>query len=68
MDATKGALWASRVVRRDAEMNRTADLTLAIAYRRLFDQPTDLQNALSSVQPQLARADLSVDGREAGHE
>jgi hypothetical protein len=69
MDATKGALRASpRVLRRDAEVNRTADLTLAIAYRRLLDQPTDLQNALSSVQPQLACADLSADGKESGYE
>jgi hypothetical protein len=69
MDVAKGALRANpRVLRRDAEINRTAELTLAIAYRRLLDQPADLQDAWSSVQPQLARADRSAEGKESGYE
>lgn len=57
MDVAKGALKVRpRVLRRDAEINRTAELTLAIAYRELLDQPTDRQELLVSVQPQLACA------------
>ena len=52
MDAAMGALLVKpRELHRDAEINRTAGLTLAIAYRRLLDQSTDLQEVQASVQP-----------------
>jgi hypothetical protein len=52
MDAAMGALLVKpRELRRDAEINRTAELTLAVAYRRLLDQSADLQEVQASVQP-----------------
>ena len=69
MDAAKGAIEASpRILRRDAEINRISDLTLAIAYQRLLDRPADLLEGRSSVQPQLAYAQQSAGGKESGNE
>ena len=53
MDVAK---WAPqvrpRVLRRDAEINRAAELTVAIAYRKLLDQSAVLGVVAASVQPQ----------------
>ena len=57
MDAAMRALLVKpRELHRDAEINRTAELTLAVAYRRLLDQSADPQEVQASVQPQLACA------------
>jgi hypothetical protein len=52
MDALKGALKVgSRLLLRQAEVNGTAEVTIAIAYQRLLDEAADPQAMLNSVQP-----------------